>query len=172
MVLSSRRVPALAEVTFTPTATRSGLGSLLGLGPRDDLRYMPPLASIAPWQEDVAEHRATLRRQLEEDAHLQWGGMSGYMRLESTTLPIDASPYQAGKLGSRENLVGVLHSAERLLVLGESGSGKTASLRRLSWELCGESEPLVPVLVPLRHYAGAPLAEWIRAILQQTGHLR
>jgi formylglycine-generating enzyme required for sulfatase activity len=33
-------------------------------------------------------------------------------------------------------------------------------------------EPAVPVLVRLFHYAGTPLAEWVRATLQETGHLQ
>jgi formylglycine-generating enzyme required for sulfatase activity len=66
----------------------------------------------------------------------------------------------------------MLHAADRLLVLGEPGSGKTVSLERLAWELCAGSEPTVPVLVRLFHYAGTPLMTWVRARLQETGHLR
>jgi len=132
-----------------------------------------------PSAEAVVRHRAALRDRLEKDASGRWGGMPVYIQEEGATLPIEASPYQMGRLGPRENLLGLLHAAGRLLVLGEPGSGKTVTLERLAWELCTppepggtEPEPAVPVLVRLFHYAGTPLAEWVRALLQETGHLR
>ena len=125
-----------------------------------------------PSPEAVARHRAALRERLEADARTRWGGMSLYIQEEGATLPIEASPYQTGRLGPRENLLRLLHTAGRLLVLGEPGSGKTVSLERLAWELCSSPEPAMPVLVRLFHYAGTSLAEWVRASLQETGHLR
>jgi len=127
-----------------------------------------------PSPEAVARHRAALRERLEADARTRWGGMPLYIQEEGATLPIEASPYQTGRLGPRENLLRLLHTAGRLLVLGEPGSGKTVSLERLAWELCAGPgpEPAVPVLVRLFHYAGTSLAEWVRASLQETAHLR
>jgi hypothetical protein len=98
--------------------------------------------------------------------------MSIYIQEQGATLPIEASPYQADRLASRNNLLQLLHNAHRLLVLGNPGSGKTVSLERLAWELCAGPQPTVPVLVRLFHYDGKPLAEWLRALLQETGHLR
>lgn len=98
--------------------------------------------------------------------------MAAYIQEEGVTLPIEASPYQQGRLGPRENLLAALHAADRLLVLGEPGAGKTVALERLAWEACGGSEPMLPVLIRLFQYAGTPLAGWVRATLQQTGYLR
>ncbi len=125
-----------------------------------------------PSPEAVALHRTALRERLEAEALARWGGMSVYIQEEGATLPIEASPYQTGRLGPRENLLQMLYAADRLLVLGEAGSGKTVSLERLAWELCAGTGPVVPVLVRLFRYDGTPLADWVRALLQRTGHLR
>ncbi len=125
-----------------------------------------------PSSHAVTRHQATLRERLEAEARARWGGMPAYIQEEGVTLPIEASPYQTGRLGPRENLLRMLHAADRLLVLGEPGSGKTVSLERLAWELCAGPEPTVPVLVRLFHYDGTPLATWVRALLQETGCLR
>ncbi len=107
-----------------------------------------------PSPDAAARHRAALRKQLDASVRKRWGGMSAYIQEEGATLPIEASPYQTGRLGPRENLLGLLHTADRLLVLGEPGSGKTVALERLAWELCNGSEPAIPVLVPLFCYDG------------------
>jgi len=161
--------------------------SVIVRGYRNTVTVVYQGAAVAiPSPEAVACHRAALRERLENDARTRWGGMSLYIQEEGATLPIEASPYQTGRLGPRENLLRLLHTAGRLLVLGEPGSGKTVSLERLAWELCSPPEPAgplpepagpgpepaVPVLVRLFHYAGTSLAEWVRASLQETGHLR
>jgi formylglycine-generating enzyme required for sulfatase activity len=125
-----------------------------------------------PSADAVAGHRAALRARLEDEARRQRGGMSFYSQEEGATLPIEACPYQAGRLGRREDLLATLLAADRLLVLGEPGSGKTVALDRLAWQLCGEQEPRVPVLVRLFRYDGERLSEWVRATLQEMGHLR
>jgi len=160
-------------------------GSVIATGDHVTVVYQGAAVAI-PSPEAVARHRAALRERLENDARTRWGGMSLYIQEEGATLPIEASPYQTGRLGPRENLLRLLHTAGRLLVLGEPGSGKSVSLERLAWELCSPPEsggpppesagsgpePAVPVLVRLFHYAGTSLAEWVRASLQETGHLR
>jgi formylglycine-generating enzyme required for sulfatase activity len=125
-----------------------------------------------PSLEAVQRHRAALRQQLAADALKRWGGMSVYIQEEGATLPIQASPYQAGQLGPRENLLQTLHAADRLLVLGEPGTGKTVALERLAWELCDGQDPTIPILIRLFQYAGTPLVEWVRTFLQRTGQLR
>jgi len=143
------------------TAEEAALREVQGVAPP------PPCPTPAA----VARHRAALRHRLETDASARWGGMSIYIQEEGATLPIHASPYQTGRLGPGQNLLDLLRAARRLLVLGEPGSGKTVSLERIAWELCDGPEPVVPVLVPLFHYEGASLAEWVRATLRETGHL-
>jgi formylglycine-generating enzyme required for sulfatase activity len=98
--------------------------------------------------------------------------MSVYIKEEGAALPIEASPYQIGRLGAREPLLGALRQADRLLLLGGPGSGKTVSLERIGWDLCAENDAVIPVLIRLFRYDGAPLAEWVRTHLQETGHLR
>jgi hypothetical protein len=125
-----------------------------------------------PSPEAVQQHRAASRRKLEREAEARWGGMGLYIHEEGSHLPIEASPYQPGLTGSREDLLRRLQQAERLIVLGEPGSGKTVALQRFAWELCGEAQAVVPVLVPLLFYAGTSLEDWMRALLQETGELR
>ncbi|MCP4539005.1 MAG: SUMF1/EgtB/PvdO family nonheme iron enzyme [Chloroflexi bacterium] len=142
---------------------------------KDGQLWKDETENIVASSEAVTRHRTALREQLETNARDRWGGMSAYIQEEGATLPIEASPYQTGRLGPRENLLQTLHTADRLLVLGEPGSGKTVSLERLAWELCDPSEqvePIVPVLVRLFRYDGTPLLDWVRALLQRTGHLR
>lgn len=125
-----------------------------------------------PSPQAIAAHRAALRERLEREAKARWGGMGVYIQEEGATLPIEASPYQQGRLGPRTNLLETLKRVDRLLVLGEPGAGKTVALERLAWELCNNEQPAIPVLVRLFRYAGTPLAEWLRDMLRQTGHLR
>jgi len=98
--------------------------------------------------------------------------MATYIHEEGGALPLEASPYQTGHLGPREPLLQALREAQRLLVLGGPGAGKSVSLERLAWDICGGEEPQIPVLLPLFRYDGVSLHEWIRAYLQRTGHLR
>jgi formylglycine-generating enzyme required for sulfatase activity len=137
----------------------------------DKIIYQGTRVTI-PTPKAVAAHRVALREKLEADARRRWGGMDFYIQEEGATLPVEASPYQEGRLGARENLLQTLGSAKRLLVLGEPGSGKTVSLERLAWELCGKDKVTVPVLVPLRDYAEKSLAEWVLSFLRETGHLQ
>jgi formylglycine-generating enzyme required for sulfatase activity len=127
---------------------------------------------IIPSPEAVAAHRVALRQWLVDRARGRWGEMSAYIQEEGAALPLEASPYDQGHLGARENLLSTLHSADRLLVLGEPGAGKTVALERLAWELCDGPDPLIPVMIPLFNYAGTPLAEWVRAKLKEQGCLR
>jgi formylglycine-generating enzyme required for sulfatase activity len=98
--------------------------------------------------------------------------MSFYIQEEGVTLPIEASPYETGQLGARTNLQDSLKSAERMLLLGDPGSGKTVALERLAWELSGGNEPVIPLVIKLFKYDGKPLADWVRARLQECGCLR
>jgi formylglycine-generating enzyme required for sulfatase activity len=120
----------------------------------------------------IDAHRAALRDRLEENLQALWGVRAARTPQVGTALAIEASLYRTGQLERRQNLVETLHGATRLLVLGEAGSGKTVALQRLAWELCAGPEPVVPVLVHLFLYDGAPLAGWVRSLLQEPGHLR
>ena len=81
-----------------------------------------------PSPEAIDAHRAALQAQLQADACERWGGMAVYIQEEGASLPIEASPYQTGRLGPREKLLHALHTADRLLVLG--GPGSTGSPQR------------------------------------------
>lgn len=144
---------------------------VLGSGHVVTVTYQDAPASI-PSPEAVQAHRACLRDKLAQQARERWGGMGAYIREEGAALPIEASPYQPGATGPRRELQAYLREADRLLVLGEPGSGKTVALQRLAWELCADPEPIIPVLVPLLFYAGAPLEDWVRALLHESGCLR
>jgi hypothetical protein len=120
-----------------------------------NITYQGVAVSI-PSARAVAAHRAALRERLEANACRHWGGMSVYIQEEGATLHIEASPYQTGSLGPRENLLHTLHATDRLLVLGEPGSGKNVALERLAWGLCAEEEPAragAGAPVPLRRHA-------------------
>lgn len=155
------------------TGNVSGIGIAIGQGASVAVYYQGTEVAI-PSPNAIAQHRIALREQLEKDARARWGalGVSTYIQEEGATLPIEASPYQAGQLGPRQNLLQTLQAADRLLVLGEPGSGKTVALERLAWELCGSAEPTVPVVIRLFQYDGKPLADWVRARLQEQGCLR
>lgn len=120
----------------------------------------------------IAQHRTALRAKLAADALERWGGMGAYIQEEGATLPIEASPYQAGAVGPRQNLLELMRHANRLLILGEPGSGKTVALQRLAWELCTPTETALPVLIELFKYAGAPLADVVLAGLRELNCLK
>jgi formylglycine-generating enzyme required for sulfatase activity len=127
---------------------------------------------VIPSSEAITAHREALAQRLTQETQSRWGGISLYIQEESAMLPIEASPYEQGRLGKRENLLQTLHQAERLMVLGEPGAGKTVALERFAWDVCARGAETIPVLVRLFHYAGSSLGGWVRAVLQQTGHLR
>jgi hypothetical protein len=72
---------------------------------------------------------------------------------------------------SRDGLLWTIHGADRLLVLGDTGSGKTIFLQQLALDLCSDSDLSVPVLISFSNYEGVPLARWIQAHLHETKYL-
>ena len=95
-----------------------------------------------------------------------------YLQREAAPLPMETSPYHTGRTNPREHLLPALHQANRFLILAEPGAGKTVVLERFAWELCGASEPVIPVFLPLYRYEGGALAPWVRTLLQETGRLQ
>ncbi len=126
----------------------------------------------ADFFESIAAYRARMRERLEREARARGGGKGSYLQDEDAALIIQASAYLKGVLGPPSDLLETLKGADRLLVLGEPGAGKTVALERLAWELCNGDRPTVPVLVRLAQYEGLPLAAWLRDILTETGDLR
>ena len=131
-------------------AISQGDGDALGAGAVKITIYQGREVAI-PTADAIADHRAALRAKLAQEAQRRWGGMGVYIREEGAALPIQASPYQQGALGPRADLLETLKAADRLLVLGEPGAGKTVALERLAWELCNGSAATIPVLVRLFH---------------------
>jgi formylglycine-generating enzyme required for sulfatase activity len=100
-------------------------------------------------------------------------GLDHYIQEEARLLPIDASPYEDGLLGvTRENLMKLLRTGERTLLLGEPGIGKTVALERLAWELASADPPILPITIKLRDYDGTPLMEWVRLTLNHGGEIK
>jgi formylglycine-generating enzyme required for sulfatase activity len=126
--------------------------------------------SPLPTREAVTAHRIALSKAFEGKTR-HWGGVPTYLPREAAPLPMETSPYHTGRMGAHEPLLPALHQADRILVLGGPGAGKTVAMERLAWELCGASESVVPVLLEIFRYDGGPLAPWVRDALQATGHL-
>ncbi|MBL8166243.1 MAG: SUMF1/EgtB/PvdO family nonheme iron enzyme [Anaerolineae bacterium] len=98
-------------------------------------------------------------------AALPWG-LDHYIQEQAKLLPIYASPYDEGlRKQAGENLLKRLKGSRRTIVLGEPGMGKSVALERLAWELASAEPPIVPIIITLREYDGAPLLTWIRLML-------
>ncbi len=119
-------------------------------------------------QAGVPGHCQRLIAQL---AKRPWG-LDHYIQSPAKLLPIDASPYEDGTIkGVPERLLERLWKAERLLVLGEPGMGKTVALERLAWELASADPPILPIFIALRDYHGGPLLDWVRLALLEPGEI-
>jgi hypothetical protein len=118
--------------------TIDGDGNVIGDHNTVNITYQGNAVAV-PSREAIDAHRRALAADLQTAAR-RWGGVDHYIQEEGSALPIEASPYDAGRLGAREGLLPALHRADRLLVLGGAGSGKTVSLQRLAWDLCQSPE--------------------------------
>ncbi len=116
----------------------------------------------------VALHRVAFRRQLERIALARWGEPVLYNRNNSEFLSLQAWVGAPGRRGTSQELSNILRRADRLLLLGGPGSGKTTALERLAWEFCAGSEPIIPLWLPLINYTGQKLVDWVRESLQST----
>jgi formylglycine-generating enzyme required for sulfatase activity len=157
-------------MTDDPRVFITGDGNIVGDHNKVSVTYQAEPVTI-PAPDAVAAHRRALRARIQARSR-RWGGVTAYMHEEGVTLPVEASPYETGRLGAREGLLPALLAARRLLVLGGPGSGKSVSLQRLAWELCDDAGASVPVLIQLFRYAGGSLGAWVKAALHETGELR
>jgi HEAT repeat protein len=124
------------------------------------------LPTQLPSFEHVAAHRAALA---EKPAYCRWAD-EFYLREEGKILPLFASPYDdTGQ--EREDLLRVIRTRDRLLVLGQPGMGKTVALQRMMWDTAQAGDLVVPIFVPLLFFRG-DLLESVRVALNETGELR
>lgn len=103
-------------------------------------------------------------------AALPWG-LDHYIQEEAKLVPLNASPYDDPN-SQIENLLNHLRTHQRVIVLGEPGSGKSVALERLAWELATQDPPILPVIVKLLEYDGQPLLDWVRLRLVEHGEIK
>jgi formylglycine-generating enzyme required for sulfatase activity len=131
---------------------------------------------IVPTPEAFAAHRAALAARPEYN---QWAGAfylteTGSSLAGSKSLPLHATQYDDQPNGhyERRDLLEIIRSHERLLILGEPGMGKTVALQRMMWETASHPQPApLPIFVPLNMFEG-DLVETVRLGLRETGKLR
>lgn len=118
----------------------------------------------------IETHRTALTR---KSRYARWGDRSQaehYVRGAGVRLPLFASPY-GDTVGESNDLLDLIRSHHRLLVLGEPGVGKTVALERTVWEMATAPETVVPIYVPLINYDGN-LWDSVRVALNETGILQ
>jgi hypothetical protein len=118
----------------------------------------------------IETHRTALTR---KSRYARWGDRSQaehYVHGAGVRLPLFASPY-GDTVGESNDLLDLIRSHHRLLVLGEPGMGKTVALERTVWEMATAPEMVVPIYVPLINYDGN-LWDSVRVALNETGILQ
>jgi len=115
-----------------------------------------------PTPEELAAYRNAVA-----DHYAKWDDPR-YIQEEGEFLPLFASPYDEieGPGRERTDLLDAIRSAQRIIVLGEPGTGKTTALERLMLEYARQGEGPLPVFVPLLYYTG-DLMESIRTELNR-----
>jgi predicted NACHT family NTPase len=120
-----------------------------------------------PDPKQVLAHRKALTN---KDEYRRWSD-EFFINEAGKILPLLASPYDDDTGSNSEDLLKLIHSYERLLVLGEPGMGKTVAMQRMIWETAQASDPVVPLFIPLVYFQGELLEE-VRVALNETGILQ
>ena len=108
---------------------------------------------------------------------------NGDIFIETRALPMRVAQYAPQRMegeGQSVELLAAVQGANRTIVLGEPGSGKSAALERLAWVTATETlqrvqaDPTAPLVVPvlarLADYAGAAdLTPVVRSALNELG---
>jgi len=137
--------------------------------------FQEAIVHSAPLEREFSSYFETLSRHLDcarwaDRPCVREEGEDHYIQTESKILPLHVSPYDDDAGQQRENLVKIIRTHDRLLILGEPGVGKTTALKRMIWEIARAQGSVIPIYVPLSYYGGDMMSE-VQEALVGTGAL-
>lgn len=133
--------------------------------------YLNPESDLfLPTPEQVLAHRESIARKPKYHCWADESFDEYFISEESKVLPLLASPYEDDTGQRREDLLKIIRTHDRLLILGEPGMGKTVAMHRMMWETAQGNDPVVPIFVPLL-FSHNNLIKDVRLALSETGEL-
>ena len=85
--------------------------------------------------------------------------------------PLFTKTFFEDSISQKSELMDMIKQSDRLIILGEAGTGKTTALRRTMWEIAYFNTEIVPIYLPLRSLY-SEILEAIRIALMRTKVLR